>query len=179
MSSTPASAPARTATIELCKEAFKFSAGHFTIFSATRRERLHGHNFSVGCAVTGEVSSDGLIADYRLYKQRIQAMCDRWNEVLLLPGRSTHLELRVDDDDVVARFAGRRMILPREDVIILPVANITLEELSWLMLDGLVADAQALAEHRIVAIEMRVGSGPGQWAVSRWARADGAESLAG
>ena len=34
-------------TIELSKEYLKFSAGHFTVFSATERERLHGHNFSV------------------------------------------------------------------------------------------------------------------------------------
>lgn len=160
----------RTATIELCKESFKFSAGHFTIFSESHRERLHGHNFTVGCAVTGEVCGDGLIADYRLYKHRIQAMCDAWNEVLLLPARSAHLDVQLDGDEWVARFAGRRMVLPRDDVMLLPVANITLEELSWLMLERLVADGDALAEHRIVAVEMRVGSGPGQWAVSRWTR---------
>ena len=37
----------RTTTLELYKEEMKFSAGHFTIFSATERENLHGHNFSV------------------------------------------------------------------------------------------------------------------------------------
>ena len=36
-----------TVTIRLAKENMKFSAAHFTIFSASERERLHGHNFRV------------------------------------------------------------------------------------------------------------------------------------
>lgn len=158
----------RTATIELCKEAFKFSAGHFTIFSATERERLHGHNFTVGCALTGEVGPDGIIADYRLYKRRLEALCDAWNEILLLPARSPHLDIETAGDEVTVRFDGRRMILPREDVMLLPVRNVTLEELSWLLMQALVEDRAALAAHRIVEIVLRVGSGPGQWASSRW-----------
>ena len=39
-------------TINICKEALKFSGAHFTIFSATDRERLHGHNFRVRAEVT-------------------------------------------------------------------------------------------------------------------------------
>ena len=31
--------------IEIAKQALNFSAAHFTIFSQTEREDLHGHNF--------------------------------------------------------------------------------------------------------------------------------------
>ena len=41
--------------IELSKEYLNFSAGHFTIFSATERENLHGHNFQVRGAVTAAI----------------------------------------------------------------------------------------------------------------------------
>lgn len=162
--------PPRTATIELCKESFKFSAGHFTIFSATSRERLHGHNFAVACALTGEVQSDGLIADYRRYKRHLKQLCDAWDEVLLLPAASPYLAIEVGDTEVTLRFAGKRMILPREDVLLLPVRNITLEELSWLLLQALVTDEDALRTDHLVEIVMRVSSGPGQWAASRWTR---------
>ena len=37
----------KTTTIGLQKKNMKFSVGHFTIFSATKRERLHRHNFNV------------------------------------------------------------------------------------------------------------------------------------
>ncbi|MCB9541295.1 MAG: 6-carboxytetrahydropterin synthase [bacterium] len=164
------SEPARTATIELCKESFKFSAGHFTIFSATSRERLHGHNFAVSCALTGEVQPDGLIADYRRYKRRLKELCDAWDEVLLLPAASPYLTVEPGESEVTIRFAGKRMILPREDVLLLPIRNITLEELSWLLLQALVADEAAALRDRLVEVVMRVSSGPGQWAASRWTR---------
>ena len=48
-------APDEATTLELCQEEMKFSAGHFTILSATERERLHGHNFTVYVAITGVV----------------------------------------------------------------------------------------------------------------------------
>ena len=34
-------------TLYIDKESHKFSAAHYTIFSATERERLHGHNYVV------------------------------------------------------------------------------------------------------------------------------------
>ena len=47
-------------TIDILKEDIKFSAAHFTVFSATERERLHGHNFHVGLSVTAPVGSNGM-----------------------------------------------------------------------------------------------------------------------
>ncbi|KAJ1474389.1 hypothetical protein T484DRAFT_1832500 [Baffinella frigidus] len=37
----------RYSTIEIGKEDMKFSAAHFTVFSAKERERLHGHTHAV------------------------------------------------------------------------------------------------------------------------------------
>ena len=64
----------QVSTIELFKEAMKFSAGHFTIFSETERERLHGHNFTVYVALTGEVNDKGMIADYRDFNDALLAL---------------------------------------------------------------------------------------------------------
>ncbi|EQD50251.1 hypothetical protein B1A_13514, partial [mine drainage metagenome] len=36
----------RSVEVDLSKERMKFSAGHFTVFSASERENLHGHNFT-------------------------------------------------------------------------------------------------------------------------------------
>ena len=33
--------------VRLAKERFKFAASHFTIFSESRGERLHGHNYKL------------------------------------------------------------------------------------------------------------------------------------
>ncbi|HEY8374987.1 MAG TPA: 6-carboxytetrahydropterin synthase, partial [Nannocystis sp.] len=89
-------------TIELHKDAMKFSAGHFTIFSAERRERLHGHNFAVAVELTGETDDCGLMGEYAHYKRIIQELCDNLDEYFLLPGHSPHLRLHTEGDQLVA-----------------------------------------------------------------------------
>ena len=57
--------------IELFKESMNFSAGHFTIFSETERENLHGHNFSVYAIFESEVIENGMTFNYDIYKKII------------------------------------------------------------------------------------------------------------
>ena len=45
--------------IEIAKQALNFSAAHFTIFSATEREDLHGHNWQVECELTSTIDANG------------------------------------------------------------------------------------------------------------------------
>lgn len=158
----------RLTTLELEKEDMKFSAGHFTIFSATERERLHGHNFTVSAALVSVVADDGLAIDYGIYKKKIVELCREWNEYLLLPGRSPHLECREEGDYVQVRFAREQFAFLRTDVIILPVANVTLEELAPLFLGKLLAFRDQSGHEQVVGMTVRVFSGPGQSASASW-----------
>ena len=158
----------RTTTIELYKEEMKFSAGHFTIFSATERENLHGHNFSVYVALEGVVGENGMLADYGGYKRWIIDRCKLWNETFLLPGESPHLSVERGAGLVTAVFHDERIpFLPR-DVTVLPAKNITLEELARLFGEGLCTDTQRLQQDRIVSVVVKCASGPGQEASWRW-----------
>ena len=80
-------------TIEITKDYLHFSAAHFTIFSATQRENLHGHNFDVGCVIETLIGSDGLAFDYNLIKDKLKALCDELDERTLLPEQSPFLSL--------------------------------------------------------------------------------------
>ena len=149
--------------IEITKEALHFAAAHFTLFSATERENLHGHNFFVALEIEAEVGEDGLAFDYNIIKRSLKDLCDGLDERTLLPERSPHLSIERNGDYVVALFNGERIpFLPR-DVRTLPVANITVEALAAWFLERLKADPaiQALDIHLLVA---KVSSGPGQWA---------------
>lgn len=163
--STPVRKPV---AIRLDKEAMKFSAGHFTIFGPGDRERLHGHNFTVSVVIHASVGEDGLCFDYGIYKHRLIALCREWNEYVLLPGRSALLQLEESGDGVVAVFGEERIPFLRKDVLVLPITNVTVEELAGLLLARLADDPRALAEHHIEAIELEVRSGPGQGAAMRW-----------
>jgi len=161
----------RTTTIELYKEEMKFSAGHFTIFSATQRENLHGHNFSVYVALEGVVGDNGMLADYGVYKRWIIDRCKLWNETFLLPGESPHLIIERSDQHVTALFNGERIPFLHRDVTVLPAKNITHEELARLFGEGLCADTARLQQDRIVGVVVKCASGPGQEASWRHAAA--------
>jgi len=154
--------------LELAKEAMKFSAGHFTIFDATHRERLHGHNFTVSAAITSGIDANGLAVDYGIYKQFLLRLCQEHNEYFLLPGHSPHLRLGYLDTQVHAHFNGEVIPFLASDIRVLPVRNITLEEMAPYLLAQLLAFREASGHHQVVAAELKVSSGPGQSANACW-----------
>ncbi len=154
-------------TIRLAKQNMKFSAAHFTIFSATERERLHGHNFTVEADIEARMLGNGMCFDYGIYKARIVALCRELNEWMILPTRSPYLQVEEQGEHVVAIFNGTRIPFLRSDVLLLPIENATLEEFASYFLARLSEDRAALRAHAIEAIEVRVTSGPGQSAGRR------------
>ena len=154
-------------TIRLAKENMEFSAAHFTIFSATERERLHGHNFRVEVDIEAHMLGNGMCFGYGIYKDRVVALCRELNEWTILPTRSEHLRIEEDGAHVFALFDGTRIPFLRADVLLLPIENATLEEFAAWFLGRLGGDREALRAHRIDAIEVRVFSGPGQSAGRR------------
>ena len=153
-------------SIEIEKQFMHFSAAHFTIFSATERERLHGHNYYLAVKITGEVDNNGLCFDYDLPKERLREMCDRLDEHMLLPEFSPHLEIQDAGKQYRVLYDKDEMFFLKSDTQILPLKNITIEELANYFCDQLCADKVWLTGLKISAVEMKVSSGPGQWAVS-------------
>ena len=160
---------ARTTTIELHKEDMKFAAGHFTIFSATHRENMHGHNFAVFVSLTGEVLADGMLADYDIFKGAALKQCRAWNETFMLPGNSRHLHVEKDArGDVLARFNGEELRFLARDVTILPAENVSLEELARVFGENLVGDGGSFRANRISHVVVKISSEPGQWCSWDW-----------
>ena len=157
------------ATIEIAKEDIHFSAAHFTIFSADKRENLHGHDFFVAATANGPVGDDGLCFDYGMLKSRLRELCRTLDETVLLPARSPFLQVREEQDEVTALFANERLRFLRRDVRVLPVRNVTVEELAGWFLARLTAQ-DALRDLPIDTLTLRVSSGPGQWAGAQWRR---------
>lgn len=155
----------RLTTIEISKDYLHFNSAHFTIFSATEREDLHGHTFYVRAYVTSPIDENGLAFDYNIVKERLRSLCDELDEQVLLPERSPHLRLEQADGYLIACYGDERLpFLPR-DVRTLPVRNITVEELAPWFLGGLEADPLIAAED-ITRLELQVSSGAGQWAAA-------------
>uniref|UniRef100_UPI003F6AD7F2 6-pyruvoyl trahydropterin synthase family protein n=1 Tax=Congregibacter sp. TaxID=2744308 RepID=UPI003F6AD7F2 len=124
----------RLATLHIDKESHKFSAAHYTIFSATDRERLHGHNYSVSARIVAPMGENGFAADYNVYKRRIKALCDELDEFMILPERSPHQSVTREGDVYRVVFNGEEMQFLCSDTLILPIVNATVEEFAHYLL---------------------------------------------
>lgn len=58
----------RAAEIHFHGGSLRFAAGHFTIMSATVRERLHGHNYHLKASITAPLGDSGITFDYVIFR---------------------------------------------------------------------------------------------------------------
>lgn len=153
------------ATLHIDKESHKFSAAHYTIFSATERERLHGHNYSVSAVICAPMGINGFAADYNVYKNRIKTLCDELDEYMILPEHSPYQDVERRGDEYHVVFDGTAMRFLCADTLLLPIKNATVEEFAHYLLQRLLAlsAGDALAELKVF-----VSSGPGQKAEAAW-----------
>ena len=153
--------------IEIAKQALNFSAAHFTIFSATEREDLHGHNWQVECELTSTIVANGLIFDYSIIKQVVKELCDELDEKMLLPETSPYLTIVREDDYLFAEYSDERIPFLYRDVVTLPIANASVEELSHYFLDRILNHPDIVKED-IRDMTIKISSSPGQNGSASW-----------
>ena len=160
----------RLTKIELFKERMGFSAGHFTIFSETERENLHGHRFSVYVAIEAEVLENGMTFDYGNYKKAIIELCDSLDEVVLIAADNPAIKIEETKDYIYILFDHGKEKIPflRRDIKLLSLRNITVEELSYWFLQNLITYIETRPQDCIYSIEVKVFSGLGQSGSSFW-----------
>lgn len=127
--------------IRLSKETFKFSSTHFTLFSESTAERLHGHNYqvSVECELKN-VDSMGMGFEFNELKPLIKSLSSKWDERVLLPKLSPLLKIREElvrkTPHYVVDFSSptgdRSYRFPKDEVLLLETVNVTSEELARL-----------------------------------------------
>lgn len=155
----------RLTTLCIDKEAHKFSAAHFTIFSATERERLHGHNYSVSARIVAPMGDNGFSADYNVYKRRLKTLCDSLDEYMILAADSPYQDISEEADNYLVTFADDRMRFLKKDTLVLPITNATVEEFSHYLLAQLI---EASEGEDLREVELCVASGPGQKGCALW-----------
>lgn len=154
----------RYTEIELFKQDMKFSAGHFTIFSKTDREDLHGHNFNVAAKLKMKVGSNGMAADYGPLKKQLRAICNSLDEKFVIPALSPHIKIKEKSPYTIVVFNKEEIPFLKRDILILDIANSTLEEFSRYIAEKLLEDKKLIKTLGLVEVTIKVSSGPGQWA---------------
>ena len=133
-----------------------------TVFPDGRKERLHGHNYYLAAAVDLADISFAEMIDFALIKSALAGLCDEWKEHLLLAANNPHYE-RVGDagGELEFRLCKKRYVIPSDEVIELPIDNISVEALAAYAADRLLETLHLPGEIAI-GLEVRVEENPGQ-----------------
>jgi 6-pyruvoyltetrahydropterin/6-carboxytetrahydropterin synthase len=120
----------RTFSIEVAKDYFNFASAHFLIFANGQREPLHGHNYQVSVKLEGELDPAGVVLDFITFKPLVKRICDELDHRTLIQSQSPVLNVRRRAREIEVRYRREKMILPKQDVILLPLANTSTELLA-------------------------------------------------
>eukprot|EP01067_Filipodium_phascolosomae_P005519 Filipodium_phascolosomae@DN3596_c0_g1_i1.p1 len=132
--------------VEVHSESFKFSSAHF-IARQGFRERLHGHNYTVGLRVAGNVCQDGYVVDFGDMKKVTREVCKKLDHLFLLPMKSDVLDIHENGSQIEIRTEdGSFYSLPANECIRLPTIHSSAEELTEVVWVGVV---EALGVERL------------------------------
>ena len=156
--------------VHIRKEAYKFSCAHMTVFADGTKERLHGHNYQVEVEVELPRVDLSKMVEFRSIKDAVRSLCQQWDEHVLLPRTCPHLTVTHETkEEVEFLLCGKRYVLPFDEVIFLPVDNITSESLAELFCNNLISRLN-FAISEVLSLVVRVDETPGQGASFLWAR---------
>ncbi len=117
-------------SISIEKDYLKFSAAHFLIFPDGTAERLHGHNYKVYVDLHTELDEHGLVLNFQEIKPLVRALCDELDEHLLIPGQHPVLTAELKEQHYEIRYQERYYLIPKGEVIVLPISNSSAENLA-------------------------------------------------
>ena len=88
----------------------------------------------------------------------------------MIAKNSPHLSITSDEQFHHVTHNGITMPLLKSDTLLLPILNVTIEEMSQYLLEQVLGDYSVVDELKIHRFEMRVSSSTDQWGTSSWSR---------
>lgn len=150
--------------VHLTKDHLVFSAGHFITYSGNICERIHGHNWRVAVEVEGGLDENGYVFDFIALRDAVQKIVLELDHRMLLPTRHPTIHVTTDDRETTARFEDRRWVFPKDECVLLPVANTTAELIADWIAGRIRAELARTPGHRVDVLRVDVEENFGQWA---------------
>ncbi len=106
-----------------------FASAHF-IIGHDKCGRLHGHNYFIRVNLKGELNKEHMVLDYGVLKEELRKITKPLDHRVLIPSQAEGLLIEEKDDSVEIHTCDKRYLLPKEDVVFLPLPATTSEELA-------------------------------------------------
>jgi len=151
--------------VRISKDYLVFSAGHFITYDGDVCERLHGHNYRVAAEVFGELDENHYVVDFIMLRDVLSAIVQELDHHMLLPKEHPKIRVDVGEREVEVTFEDRRWVFPRDDCVLLPIANTTTELLGRVIGRRLLDDVESRTGMRPTRVRIEVDECFGQVAI--------------
>jgi 6-pyruvoyltetrahydropterin/6-carboxytetrahydropterin synthase len=137
----------------------RFSSAHL-VFDHEHCQVLHGHSYAIHVKITGDTTPQGLIIDFSELKTKLRKIAEELDHRVLLPEQN--INVKRHGKQVHLTVIGKEYSFPIEDCMLLPMDQVTAENLASYILTVLMQRV-SLPEN-IHEIVIGVDEGPGQGA---------------
>ena len=116
--------------VRVTKDHLAFCSGHFISFEGDKCERLHGHNYRTAVEVEGPLDENQYVFDFIALKKLMREITEELDHRMMLPTQNPYIRLEESNRSIRATYRDREWVFPRDDCVLLPVANTTAELLA-------------------------------------------------
>jgi 6-pyruvoyltetrahydropterin/6-carboxytetrahydropterin synthase len=162
--------PAERYTVRVSKDYLVFCAGHFITYGGGECERLHGHNYRAAVEVDGDLDDNHYLFDFIALKRLTQTITDSLDHRMLLPTESQLIRVEEGSGSIHVRYGERAWMFPREDCVLLPIANTTAELLGRYIGQKLLEVLRREHDFEPQVLRVEVEESFGQSATYHWER---------
>ena len=159
--------------VRVTKDYLVFCSGHFITYHGDHCERIHGHNYRTAVEVEDDLDENHYVVDFIALKDLTRAITDELDHRMLLPTRNPLVRLEEDGPNLRATYGDRYWSFPREECVLVPIANTTAELLAEYIAGRLREEmaGRGWGLPRILRVEVEESFG--QSAEVEWRREDG------
>jgi 6-pyruvoyltetrahydropterin/6-carboxytetrahydropterin synthase len=150
-----------TRKVSVGRNRLRFAAAHMATFNGGC-EPIHGHNYDVTVELEGDLTADHWVWDFGELKRATRELTEQLDHKFILQRDS--IELRIDETATNWKisFGGKGYVLPKDDVIALPIPNSTVECIAEWMSDHLQQWLTAAGAGNVRKLAVGVEEMPGQ-----------------
>jgi 6-pyruvoyltetrahydropterin/6-carboxytetrahydropterin synthase len=122
--------PSSRFKVRVTKDYLVFCSGHFITYDKDHCERIHGHNYRTAVEVEGGLDENHYVIDFIALKDLMRTIVDELDHRMLLPTRNDKIRLEEEGPNIRVTYRERYWSFPREECVLVPIANTTAELLA-------------------------------------------------
>ncbi len=156
--------------IRIRKEALKFASSHMTVFADGTKESLHGHHYQPTVTIQFQDARFKKMIAFAEIKTGMKKIAALWDEKVLLATENPHFKItKQSKESIEFSLCKKKYLLPRDEVVLLKLDNITCEALAEAYSEFLEMELEDLfADKNILSVSVYIEESPGQGAGVSW-----------